>query len=83
MTKDNSLCYCNNIYALFNALNYSFVAEEWRLFIDGSTESLKAVLLHNANKLPSVPVAYSFPLKEDHNFMAEISNCLQWYQSSW
>ena len=33
--------------------------EQWRLFIDASKTSLKAVLLHNGNKLPSIPVTYA------------------------
>jgi len=32
----------------------TFVPKEWRLFIDGSTTSLKAVLLHNGNKIPTL-----------------------------
>ena len=32
---------------------------EWRLFIDSSKLSLKAVLLHNGNTLPSIPVGHS------------------------
>ena len=33
--------------------------DEWRLFIDSSKASLKAVLLHNVNQNPSVPVAHA------------------------
>lgn len=40
-----------------------YVSSDWRLFIDGSTKSLKAVLLHNGNHFPSVPIAYGL-LKE-------------------
>ena len=39
---------------------------EWRLFIDSSVLSLKAVLLHNGNKLPSLPLAYSSHMKENY-----------------
>lgn len=39
---------------------------EWRLFIDSSKESLKAVLLHNTNVYASIPVAYSVILDEDY-----------------
>jgi len=38
--------------------------EQWQLFIDVSKTSLKAVLLHNGNKLPSIPVAYAPSTKE-------------------
>ena len=36
------------------------------LFIDSSAVSLKAVLLHNGNRLPSIPVAHSTHLKENY-----------------
>ena len=32
--------------------------EEWRLFIDSSQRSLKAVLIHNTNKFASIPIAH-------------------------
>ena len=37
---------------------------DWRLFIDSSKKSIKAVLLHIGNILPSVPIAYSTTMKE-------------------
>lgn len=56
----NKICYCKNIEELFLAMKEPFVSREWRLFIDGSKTSIKAVLLHNGNVKPSIPVA--FPL---------------------
>jgi len=49
---------------LFEALNMSHCSDEWRLFIDSSKVSLKAVLLHSGNVLPSIPVAHAFELKK-------------------
>jgi len=46
--------------------------EQWRLFIDASKTSLKAVLLHNGNKLPSIPVAYAPSIKETYTAMNNI-----------
>jgi len=46
--------------------------EQWRLFIDASKISLKAVLLHNGNKLPSIPVAYALSTKETYTTMNNI-----------
>jgi len=46
--------------------------EQWRLFIDASKTSLKAVPLHNGNKLPSIPVAYAPSTKETYTTMNEI-----------
>jgi hypothetical protein len=38
------------------ALGHQHNTSEWRLFIDPSKVSLKAVLLHNGNKYLSVPI---------------------------
>lgn len=56
--KEN-LCYCKNITQLFSVMNQPFIPDEWRLFIDGSKTSIKAVLLHNGNIKPSIPVAFA------------------------
>jgi len=52
--KQDSICFYNNIGAL----------EEWRLFIDGSKESLKVVLKHNGNEKQSLPIAHAVNTKE-------------------
>jgi hypothetical protein len=40
---------------------------EWRLFIDSSKLTLKAMLLHNRNKYPSVAIAHAVHAKESYN----------------
>ena len=40
---------CSNVNELTAALNINYNPSEWRLFIDSSKSSLKAVLLHNGN----------------------------------
>ena len=45
---------------------------DWRLFNDSSKKSIKAVLLHFGNVLPSVPIAFSTTMKKTyHKFMLE------------
>ena len=56
---DGELCYCNDISALFQSIGMIHDQTNWRLFIDSSKESIKAVLQQNRNCYPSVPVAYS------------------------
>lgn len=63
------MVYCNNITKLFELFNYQHKADEWRLFIDSSSSGLKAVLLHNGNIQPSVPVAYSTSKSETYEVM--------------
>jgi hypothetical protein len=39
-------------------------SEQWRLFSASSKVSLKAVLLHNEPKFPSIPLAQAVHMKE-------------------
>ena len=60
-SEENDLVYFNNICAVIDVLDHEHKTTEWRLFIAYSKTSLKTVLLHNGNKLPSVPIAYVLP----------------------
>jgi len=44
-TMEGTLVACKEVDGLFKALNMSHCSDEWRLFIDSSKVSLKAVLL--------------------------------------
>jgi len=50
---------CTDTDGLMQTLNINHNPLEWRLFIDSSKLSLKAVPLHNGNTLPSIPVGHS------------------------
>jgi hypothetical protein len=39
---------------------------QWRFFTDSSKVRWKAVLLHNGNKFPSIPVAHAVHMKETY-----------------
>lgn len=66
-TQDEDLVYCHDVTGLMNDLKKNvYKAEEWRLFIDSSKRSLKAVLLHNFNKYAPIPIAHSVTLKEKY-----------------
>ena len=56
---------------------------EWRLFIDSSSRSLKAVLLHNGNKVASVPVGHSMEMSESYNNMELLLRKLKYKEHSW
>jgi len=58
--------YCKDIDGLMDTMHMRHRPEQWRLFIDASKTGLKAVLLHNENKLPSIPVAYAPSTKETY-----------------
>ena len=51
---EDNLVYCNDIQGLMHNVGNQFVPSEWRLFMDSSMSTLKAVLLHNGNTKPSI-----------------------------
>ena len=65
----SSLVYCNNIAGLIKSMGLEYDVTEWRLFIDSSSRSLKAVLLHNGNIFSSISIGHSVQIKESHNSM--------------
>ncbi|MGR0272090.1 hypothetical protein ACUWC3_28705, partial [Klebsiella pneumoniae] len=76
-TKDN-LIFCSDIDGLINELGYNHNPKEWRLFIDSSKLSLKAVLLHIGNDKPSIPIAYAAHMKETYDNMKTLLTEIQY-----
>lgn len=80
-SSENGLVYCNNIEGLIDEFkSISYKAEDWRLFIDSSTRSLKAVLLHNGNIYAPLPVAHSTTLEENYKDLDFLLSKLQYSQ---
>jgi hypothetical protein len=82
-TESGKLTYCHNVSTLFIALGYNMMPDQWRLFIDSSKRSLKAVLLSNGMNLPSVPIAYSQYLNETYDNLAQVINCVNYQNYGW
>ena len=73
-----------NVEGLFFALGINDDSTQVRIFIDSSTESFKAVLLHNGNVYMSIPLAYSLQMKNYYENIKQLLskiNCAQykWY----
>ena len=64
-------------------LGASYEASDWRLFIDSSKRSLKAVLLHNGNELASVPIAHSVEMTETYDNMKCLLTSIKYHQHEW
>jgi len=64
--------YCKDTDGLMEVMHMRPSPEQWRLFINASKTSPKAVLLHNGNKLPSIPVANAPSTKETYTTMNNI-----------
>ena len=60
-----------------------YEATEWRLFLDSSVRSMKAVFLHIGNKVASVPVAHSVQLKECYLDMKHLLEVLHYDLHQW
>ena len=59
------LAYCHDINGLVSSMGMSYNASKWRLFIDSSKRSLKALLLYNGNMVASLPMGDSKVLSPD------------------
>ncbi|GBP78947.1 hypothetical protein EVAR_57898_1 [Eumeta japonica] len=70
--------YCRDVRGLFKSMDQSYDPEEWRLFIDCSKVSLKAVLLHNGNKKPSIPIGNN----KTEDYVEIVSNLLTNYHKT-
>ena len=81
--KDHSLVYCQDVSGLISALGIAYFPAEWRLFLDSSVKSLKIVLLHNGNKVGSVPVGHSVKLTESYEDIKFVLESLQYSQHNW
>lgn len=74
-------CWC--LKSLMHDLGYEHETDEWSLFIDSSRPSLKAVLLHDGNQKPAVPVAHAVGLKKTYEFMENLLKLTQYADHKW
>ena len=81
--EDEDLVFCKDIPGLTKMYDIEYDPNEWRLFIDSSKRSLKAVLLHNGNTYASVPVAHSVPLKECYENLEKLLTNIAYEQHGW
>jgi len=76
---DNFATYSDNE----DSMHMRYSSEQWRLFTDASKTSLKAVLLHNGNNLPSISVAYALSTKEMYTTMSNILAEVRYKKYQW
>ena len=60
-----------------------YSASDWRLFNDSSKQSLKAVLLHNGNVYPSIPITHSVWMKEDRESVKILLELIRYNNHNW
>jgi len=80
---ESVLVACTDIDGLMQTLNINHNHLDWRLFIDSSKLSLKAVLLHNANTLPSISVDHSVHNKESYENLKILMEAVSYDKFKW
>ena len=81
--KEDDLVFCYDVNGLMNAIGIKYDPQEWRLFIGSSKLSLKAVLLHNGNQHPSIPVGHAVHMKETYGNLKQLLSKLQYSEYGW
>ena len=79
----DELCDCHDVRGLIQAIGIPCNTNDWRLFIDNSSRSLKAVLLHNTNQCPSIPLAHSVVIKKNYPNEKALLDALNYAQYEW
>jgi len=82
-SQDSNVVICNDVSSVIEALGHQHNSNKLRLFIDSSNVSLIAVLLHNGNKFPSVPLAHTTNMKESYEKMKLLLEKLQYKKYTW
>jgi len=71
-----------DINGLMQTLSINHNPLDWLLFIDSSKLSLKAILLHNCNTLPTIPVGHSMYNKESYEKMKILMDAIKYDKSN-
>ena len=63
-SQEDGVVFCNDVCSVMEVLGHEYNPDQRRFLIDSSKVSLKLVLLHDGNRLPSVPLAHAANMKE-------------------
>jgi len=80
---ERGLVACTDIDGLIQTLIINHSPLDWLHFTDSSKLSLKAVLLHNGNTLPSIPVGHSVRNKESYENLKNLMEAINYDKFKW
>jgi hypothetical protein len=80
---ERGLVACTDIDVVMQTLNINHNPLDWRLFIESSRLSVKAVFLHNGNTLPSIPIGHSVHIKESYGYMKILMEAIYYDKFKW
>lgn len=83
VNEDNTFVYCNDIEKLMSEMGMKYDPHKWRLFIDSSKTSMKAVLLYYNNKKTSIPIAYNLNTKETYESVKYLLESVNYENHKW
>jgi hypothetical protein len=82
--QEDQLVFCTDFRNLLHQLGEKeYCPSTWRLFIDSSKRSLKAVLLHDSNVLASIPLAHSTKLSESYETLKLVLEKIKYHEHEW
>lgn len=80
---DGPLSFCNNIDELFHGFGQERVPSEWRLLIDSSKRSLKAVLINNDNKKMHSQSTFNSSWRSDYENIQVLLDSIKHLEYMW
>jgi len=80
---ERGLVVCTDIDGPMQTRNINHNTLECRLFTDSSKLSLKALLLHNGNTLPSIPVGHSVRNNELYGNLKILMEAINYSKFKW
>lgn len=84
LSADKTYAYCNNIGGLLIEMGVeNYDADKWRIFIDSSKSSLKAVLLYEDSSIKPLPILYALKRQETYDTMKWVLDTVDYDLHKW
>ena len=82
-SQEDGVVFRNDVCSVMEVFGHELNPDQWRLFNDSSKVTVKVVLLHNGNKLSSVPLPHAANLKESYESMKLLLGKIKYNEFKW